>query len=168
MGFRQAYARTDAMVQAARARTEAAQKATFTQESANNLKALITAKLLPGGAKLRAFGTTLNARYYGDETYNLAPWYIPREAALELKAKAALIKAPGSIIFSTRSKSAIKSKSVTKARSAKKPKASFKKKNSAKNSKSAKKPNSARKSNSAKKSNSARRPGTVKRTLRKH
>jgi tetratricopeptide (TPR) repeat protein len=58
------------------------------QQSANNLKDLLTAKNLPGDAKLRAFGTTINARYYGDETANLAPFYIPPEAIPQLKAVA--------------------------------------------------------------------------------
>ncbi len=93
LALKQAFVRTDAMVQAAKARQEAAKRAADTRESANNLKALITAKHLPGDAKLRAFGTTLNTRYYGDETYNLAPHYIPREAPLELKASAKSIKA---------------------------------------------------------------------------
>lgn len=91
-GMRQMYIRSDAMVQASRARQDAAQRAANTQESANNLKELITAKLLPGDAKLRAFGTNLNARYYGAETYNLAPWYIPREVPLALKAQSMTMK----------------------------------------------------------------------------
>lgn len=91
IALKQNFVRMDSMVQSARIRQDAAQRATYAQESANNLKALMTTKLLPGDAKLRAFGTTLNARYYGDETYNLAPWYIPREAPLELKAQAALL-----------------------------------------------------------------------------
>lgn len=89
--LRQRYMRSDASEQAARVRQDAARRASLTQESANNLKSLITAKILPGDAKLRAFGTSLTARYYGDETRNLAPWYIPREAPLELKAKPALL-----------------------------------------------------------------------------
>ncbi|MBX9689012.1 MAG: hypothetical protein K2X27_20050 [Candidatus Obscuribacterales bacterium] len=92
MALKQSYVRTDAMTQVARARQDAALRSTYTYESANNLKSLLTAKLLPGDAKLRAFGTTLHARYYGDETYNLAPTYIPREAPFELKASAASIK----------------------------------------------------------------------------
>ena len=90
---KQRYMRSDSIVQQARARQEAAQRAAATQEAANNLKSLITAKALPGDAKLRAFGTGLNTRYYGNETYNLAPWYIPREAVQELKAKPVLLKA---------------------------------------------------------------------------
>ena len=90
--LKSSFVRADAQIQAVKARDDAAKRAASAQESANNLKSLITAKLLPGDAKLRAFGTTLNARYYGDETYNLAPWYIPRERTRELKAQAVTMK----------------------------------------------------------------------------
>lgn len=91
IALKQSFVRMDAMVQMARVRQEAARRAANTQEAANNLKTQISAKLMPGDAKLRAFGTTLHARYYGDETYNLAPWYIPREMPLQLKARAVLL-----------------------------------------------------------------------------
>jgi tetratricopeptide (TPR) repeat protein len=93
LGIRRDYIHTDWTVQSTRVRQDAAKRAEYAQESANNLKMLLSTKLMPGDAKLRALGTTLHARYYGDETYNLAPYYIPREAPLELKAQPLSLKA---------------------------------------------------------------------------
>lgn len=90
------YVRTDAYVQAAKAASDATSRAALAQESANNLKHLLASKKFPGDAKLRAWGTTLNARYYGNETWNLAPQYIPREHPAELKATSRSLKAPPS------------------------------------------------------------------------
>lgn len=83
---------TDSFVQAARARTDGTLRAAFTQESANNLKHLLATKRKPGDANLRAWGTNLTTRYYGTDTYLYAPYYIPREKPLELKAIAASLK----------------------------------------------------------------------------
>lgn len=80
------YARTDSYAQAMKAASDATARASFTAESANNLKHLMASKPLYGGARLRAWGTNLNARYYGRETWNLAPAYIPREHPVPLKA----------------------------------------------------------------------------------
>lgn len=86
------YARTDSYVQSMKAANDATARAASAEESANNLKHLLASKPLYGGAKLRAWGTNLNARYYGRETWNLAPHYIPREHPLALKLAAASIK----------------------------------------------------------------------------
>lgn len=90
--MRSSYARSDAAVQSANAHRDATLRAASAREAANNLKMLLTTKILPGGSRLRAFGTTLNTRYYGSETRNLAPWYIPREYPPELKAQAKSLK----------------------------------------------------------------------------
>ncbi len=90
--LRSNYAQTDSRVQAANAQKDATLRAAYSKEAANNLKMLLTTKILPGGSRLRAFGTTLNTRYYGSETRNLAPWYIPREYPPELKAQAKTIR----------------------------------------------------------------------------
>ncbi len=79
----------DAYVQAAKARTESALRGAYAQESANNLKHLMGVKRVAGDANLRAWGTNLTTRYYGDDTYLYPPYYIPRERPLELKAIAA-------------------------------------------------------------------------------
>ena len=116
--LRSAYARTDAAVQAANAQKDATLRSAYAKEAANNLKMLLTTKMLPGGSRLRAFGTTLNTRYYGTETRNLAPWYIPREYPPELRAQAKTIvkksgkKASGKRV-PTRSSAKLKSRSRT-------------------------------------------------------
>lgn len=92
VAMRSIYARTDSGVQSRNAQKDATLRAAYSREAANNLKMLMTTKILPGGSRLRAFGTTLNTRYYGTETRNLAPWYIPREYPPELKAQAKAIK----------------------------------------------------------------------------
>lgn len=64
--IRSNYVRTDAQVQANRANIEGYSKAASVQESATNLKDQMLQPLLPGDARLRALGTSLYARYYGD------------------------------------------------------------------------------------------------------
>ena len=76
----------DAQIQGTNARINAAERNAFTQESANNLKHLMGVKNKPGNAHLRAWGTDLNTRYYGDDTYLYAPYFIPREYPAELRA----------------------------------------------------------------------------------
>lgn len=82
------YQRTDAQVQGNKARIEAAGKATSVTESAANLKDLMMAPYFPGDAKLKALGTNLYVRYYGDDTpsYDLPP--VPEDPIQELRAKA--------------------------------------------------------------------------------
>jgi tetratricopeptide (TPR) repeat protein len=80
------YFRFDTQVQARLAQADAAKRAAETAESANNLKHLLATKHRPGDANLRAWGTNLTTRYYGSETMNLAPYYIPREYPLQLRA----------------------------------------------------------------------------------
>jgi len=77
---------SDNAVQAKLAQAEAAKRSAYTAESANNLKHLLATKRMPGNANLRAWGTNLTTRYYGSETFNLAPYYIPREYPLQLRA----------------------------------------------------------------------------------
>jgi hypothetical protein len=76
----------DSRIQSNSARNEGAMRAVHTAESANNLKHLLATKKMPGDANLRAWGTNLTTRYYGNETYLFAPYYIPRERPMELKA----------------------------------------------------------------------------------
>ncbi len=84
--YRPDFSYVDARVQSNSARTEGALRAAHTAESANNLKHMLAVKKMPGDANLRAWGTTLTTRYYGNETYLSAPYYIPRERPMELKA----------------------------------------------------------------------------------
>jgi hypothetical protein len=84
--YRPDFSYVDARVQSNSARTEGALRAAHTAESANNLKHILAVKKMPGDANLRAWGTTLTTRYYGNETYLSAPYYIPRERPMELKA----------------------------------------------------------------------------------
>jgi hypothetical protein len=92
----------DSQLGAVNARTEAALKAANTVEAANNLKHLLAVKKMPGDANLRAWGTTLTTRYYGDETYLFAPYYIPRERPMELKA---IVKSMNALQLTSKQKS---------------------------------------------------------------
>jgi tetratricopeptide (TPR) repeat protein len=78
------YIRTDGQVQANLARAAAAKAQTELQTSANNLEYLLADKKQPGEAKLRAFGTNLFVRYYGNEDHE-APT-APPDPMIELKA----------------------------------------------------------------------------------
>jgi TolA-binding protein len=83
------YIRTDSIVQANYARAEAARKAAFVQESAANLKdQMLKPTVLKDDAKLKALGTTLYCRYYGDETPSVDEPPVPEDPILELKARA--------------------------------------------------------------------------------
>lgn len=86
IGYRQDYSMIDSRIQSNNARIEGTLRAAHTVESANNLKHMLAVKKMPGDANLRAWGTTLTTRYYGNETYLNAPYYIPRERPMELKA----------------------------------------------------------------------------------
>jgi len=86
IGFRADFSMIDSRIQSNNARIEGALRAAHTVESANNLKHILAVKKMPGDANLRAWGTTLTTRYYGNETYLTAPYYIPKERPMELKA----------------------------------------------------------------------------------
>lgn len=80
------YLRTDAMRESALARIEAAQRALETQKSATNLKVLLADRNhRPGNARLRALGTNLYVRFYGDPSRDDVP---PEDPVLQLRAKA--------------------------------------------------------------------------------
>ena len=83
------YVRTDSIVQANKARIESAQKAVFVQESAANLKdQILKPKILQDDAQLKALGTSLYCRYYGDETPSVDEPPVPDDPVMELRAKA--------------------------------------------------------------------------------
>jgi len=83
------YVRTDFQVQANKARIEAAQKAAFVQESAANLKdQLLKGAVLKDDAKLKALGTSLYCRYFGDDTPSVDEPPVPEDPIVELKARA--------------------------------------------------------------------------------
>ncbi|MBS2008802.1 MAG: tetratricopeptide repeat protein [Cyanobacteria bacterium SZAS TMP-1] len=87
--LRSNYIRTDSRVQANMARIAAAQKAAFVQESAANLKdQLLKPSVLRDDARLKALGTSLYCRYYGDETPSVDEPPVPEDPVLELKARA--------------------------------------------------------------------------------
>lgn len=86
IGYRADGLMIDSRIQSNNARIEGALRAAHTVESANNLKHMLAVKKMPGDANLRAWGTTLTTRYYGNETYLNAPYYIPKERPMELKA----------------------------------------------------------------------------------
>jgi hypothetical protein len=67
--IRTSYIRSDGQVQANLAKAEAAKAQADLQTSANNLEYLLADKKKDGEAKLRAFGTNLYTRYYGDEDH---------------------------------------------------------------------------------------------------
>jgi hypothetical protein len=86
IGYRYGYSQLDARIQSNNAQIEGTLRSAHTIESANNLKHMLAVKRMPGDANLRAWGTTLTTRYYGNETYLNAPYYIPKERPMELKA----------------------------------------------------------------------------------
>ncbi len=90
--LRTSYLRNDAVVQGTRARAEATRKAAFVAQSASNLKSLMMQPTRPGNAKLRALGTNLYVRYYGNETPSWTESPVPEDPAIELAAKANKLK----------------------------------------------------------------------------
>jgi hypothetical protein len=62
------YALSDARTQATRARIDGAQRALYMQDAANGLYGQLAEPYRPGRPKLRAFGTNLYVRYYGNES----------------------------------------------------------------------------------------------------
>ncbi|MBX9689758.1 MAG: hypothetical protein K2X27_23820 [Candidatus Obscuribacterales bacterium] len=64
--IRSSYLRTDGQVQSMRALQDGYNKAASVYESGTNLKDQLLQPVAPGGAKLRALGTNLYVRYYGD------------------------------------------------------------------------------------------------------
>ncbi len=82
------YIRTDAVVQANYARTEAARKAAFVQEAAANLKdQLLRPGTLRDDAHLKALGTTLYCRYYGDDTPSIDEPPVPEDPIQGIKSQ---------------------------------------------------------------------------------
>lgn len=81
------YARSDVRARAMAAQREAAQKAAYVAESASNLKDQLLRPHKKGEAHLRALGTNVYVRYYGDETPSSSDEKIPEDPAIELKAK---------------------------------------------------------------------------------
>jgi hypothetical protein len=76
-------------VQANKARIEAAQKAASVQESAANLKdQLLRPGRLKDDAQLKALGTSLYCRYYGDASPSTDEPTVPEDPVQELKARA--------------------------------------------------------------------------------
>lgn len=81
------YLRTDYLRQAALARAEAAKRAFEVQKSANNLKMLIAESQMhpnSSGPKLRALGTNLYIRNYGEDRDDLT---LPVDPPVQLRAK---------------------------------------------------------------------------------
>lgn len=90
--LRNSWARTDSRVRAMAAQREAAQKATYVAESAANLKEQLLRPHKKGEARLRALGTNVYVRYYGDDTPSSSDEVVPEDPALELKAKQQQLK----------------------------------------------------------------------------
>lgn len=86
--IRNNYVRNDAAVQATKIRAEAARKAAFVAQSAADLKAQMMQPVRPGNAKLRALGTNLYVRYYGNDTPSWNDGPVADDAPVELAAKA--------------------------------------------------------------------------------
>lgn len=84
--FRTNWLRTDYQSQAIIAHTDGIKRARTVQESANNLKELLSQSPRPGQPRLRAFGTNLYVRYYGDERVGESE--IGEDPMLELRASA--------------------------------------------------------------------------------
>lgn len=90
--MRSNWARTDSRVRAMAVQREAAQRAAYVAESATNLKDQLLRPAKQGGARLRALGTNVYVRYYGDETPSSSDDKIPEDPALELRAKQQQLK----------------------------------------------------------------------------
>jgi TolA-binding protein len=86
--IRNNYLRNDAAVQATKIRAEAARKAAFVAQSAADLKSQMMQPVRPGNAKLRALGTNLYVRYYGNDTPSWNDSPVADDAPVELAAKA--------------------------------------------------------------------------------
>lgn len=86
------YGRTDVRVRAMASQREAAQRAAHVAESATNLKDQLLRPHKQGGARLRALGTNVYVRYYGDETPSSSDEKIPEDPAIELRAKPEQLK----------------------------------------------------------------------------
>lgn len=86
------YMQTDWVRQNYLARAEAARKAAFVNESAANLKAQMLQPLSPGGSRLRALGTNLYVRYYGDDNPSIVDPPVPEDPEIELTAKSLAVK----------------------------------------------------------------------------
>ncbi len=84
--IRSNWVRTDGRVQSYAALREAAERSRHFTESATNLKDQLARPPKKGQASLRALGTNVYVRYYGDETPSSPDDKIPEDPALELKA----------------------------------------------------------------------------------
>jgi len=82
--IRTSYIRSDGQVQANLARAAGTQAQAELQSSANNLQYLLADKKHEGQAKLRAFGTNLFVRYYGNEDHE--PQTAPPDPLVQLRA----------------------------------------------------------------------------------
>lgn len=82
------YQQSDARVQGNLARIEASTKAAAVAECATNLKDQMMQPARPGDAKLKALGTNLYVRYYGDDTPSYDDPQPPEDPLQELHAKA--------------------------------------------------------------------------------
>lgn len=89
------WAITDYNTRLYRARAEAVRKAALVAQSAADLKAQMLQPAAPGGTTLRALGTNLYVRYYGDENSSLAESAVPEDPPVELSAKAKKISLKG-------------------------------------------------------------------------
>lgn len=90
------WALSDFAVQSYRARAEAARKAALVAQSAADLKAQMLQPVSPGGPSLRALGTNLYVRYYGNENSSIVDPPAPDDPVVELAAQAKKLKpAPG-------------------------------------------------------------------------
>lgn len=90
--MRSSWARTDSRVRAMAMQREAAQRAAYVSESAANLKEQLLRPQKKGDAHLRALGTNVYVRYYGDETPSSSDDNPPEDPALELRAKQQQLK----------------------------------------------------------------------------
>ena len=82
------WAQTEYNMKIYRARAEAARKAAFVAQSAADLKAQMLQPVGAGGTTLRALGTNLYVRYYGDENSSINDPPAPEDPVVELAAVA--------------------------------------------------------------------------------
>ncbi|QQR57135.1 MAG: hypothetical protein IPG59_19445 [Candidatus Melainabacteria bacterium] len=86
------YGRTDVRVRAMASQREAAQRAAYVAESATNLKDQLLRPHKKGQARLRALGTNVYVRYYGDETPSSSDEKIPEDPEIKPRTKPGQLK----------------------------------------------------------------------------
>lgn len=91
------WAQTEYNMKIYRARAEAARKAAFVAQSAADLKAQMLQPVGAGGSTLRALGTNLYVRYYGDENSSINDPPAPEDPVEELAAVAHKMPAATSV-----------------------------------------------------------------------